>query len=231
MSPQDIVIGTRLELEMLDDNGERIGNVYVSQLLEHQEDGTIVISAPISGSRVIYVPDGITIRLTFIDPIQGLLGFTAVVGYKEYRGKVAVIIVKPGTEILKIQRRMHYRLEIVLDAAIRPVNAVGTAKAEEKTDPVKVCTKNISGSGACIISETDIPKNTMLEMELDLTDGTQIKTRGVVVRSQEVEARKGRNYEVGVYFTDISKKDQDRLIRYIFEQQRILLKKDREKEQ
>ena len=73
MTPQDIALGTRLELEMIDDNGERIGNVYVSQLLEHQEDGTMVISAPISGSRVIYIPDGITIRLTFIDPIQGLL--------------------------------------------------------------------------------------------------------------------------------------------------------------
>ena len=50
MTPQEIMIGTRLELEMLNSSGERIGNVYVSQLLDHQEDGTMVISAPIFGS-------------------------------------------------------------------------------------------------------------------------------------------------------------------------------------
>lgn len=231
MTPQEIAVGTRLELEMLGDNGKRIGNIQVSQLLEHQVDGTIVISAPISGTRLIYVPDGITIRLTFIDPVHGLLGFKAVVDSREYRGKVAVIVVRPDSEISKIQRRSHFRLDIVLDAAILPAaDDDGTGDEAKKIAPLKAYTKNISGSGVCIISEKDFPKNTVLRMELGLTDGTRISTKGIVVRSQEVEARKGRNYELGIHFTDISPKDQDRLIRYIFQQQRLILKKDKENE-
>jgi len=228
MTPQEIAVGTRLELEMLGEDGKRIGNVQVSQLLEHLVDGTIVISAPISGTRLIYVPDGITIHLTFIDPVHGLLGFKAVVDSREYRGKVAVIVVRPDSEISKIQRRSHFRLDIVLEAAILPADDDGDEA--ETIAPLKAYTRNISGSGVCIISEKDFPKNTVLRMELGLTDGTQISTKGIVVRSQEVEARKGRNYELGIHFTDISPKDQDRLIRYIFQQQRLILKKDKENE-
>ena len=114
MTPQEIMIGTRLELEMLNSSGERIGNVYVSQLLDHQEDGTMVISAPIFGSRVVFIPDGITIRLTFVHQVHGLLGFTAVVNTRGLQGKIAVLTVTPAADIIKIQRRMHYRLEIIL---------------------------------------------------------------------------------------------------------------------
>lgn len=237
MTPQDIVVGTRLELEILGDDGERIGNVYISQLLEHQDDGTIVISAPISGSRLVYVPDGITIRLTFVDPVQGVLGFKAVVDSREYRGKVAVIIAQPGSEITKVQRRHHFRLEIVLDAVIMPADDDAAVKndsdggAAKKSTPLKAYTRNISGSGVCIISEKDFPKNTLLRIGLELSDGTQISTKGIVVRCREIEARKSRCYELGIKFTDIAEKDQDRLIRYIFQQQRLILKKDREREQ
>lgn len=229
MTPLEISIGTRLELEILNNSGERVGNVFVSQLLEYQEDGTMVISSPITGSRVVFIPDGVTIRLTFVHPIQGLLGFTAVVSSKEYRGKIAVMTVKPDAEIIKIQRRMHFRLEIVLDAAILPADAADDAEAAEKSEPVRAYTKNISGSGVCLVTEKEFPKYSEIVIELELTDGKQIKAKGIIVRSQMIDVRKGKNYELGVNFTEISKKDQDALIRYIFEQQRLLLKKDKEK--
>lgn len=229
MTPQDISIGTRLELEMLNNNGERIGNLFISQLLEHQDDGMMVISAPISGSRVIFVPDGITLRLAFIHQIQGLLGFTAEVVSREYRGKVAVLIIRPDMEISKIQRRMHYRLEIVLDATIRSAEENDVPKGTEKPEPALAYTKNISGSGACIVTETDFPKNTSILVELKLTDGTLINAKGVIVRKEMIDVRKGRSYELGVIFIEISNKDQNALIKFIFEQQRLLLKKDKDK--
>jgi c-di-GMP-binding flagellar brake protein YcgR len=229
MTPLEISIGTRLELEILNSSGERVGNVFVSQLLEHQKDRTMVIYAPISGSRVVFIPDGATIRLTFVHQIQGLLGFTAVVISKEYRGKIAVMTVKPGTEIIKIQRRMHFRLDIILDAAIQPAVEADDAEDAEKSEPVKAYTKNISGSGICLVSEREFPKYAEIAIELELTDGKQIKAKGIIVRSQMIDVRKGKNYELGVRFTEISDKDQDILIRYIFEQQRLLLKKDKDK--
>jgi hypothetical protein len=62
MTPQEIKLGTRLEFEMLNKQDEKVGNTFISQLLEHQDDGSIVISAPITESRVVFVPAGITVR-------------------------------------------------------------------------------------------------------------------------------------------------------------------------
>jgi len=245
MTPHEIAIGTRLELEILRNGKEKFGNTFVSQLLEHQPDGSIVISAPITGSRIVYVPSHITIRLTFIHQLHGLLSFTALVMSRGSRGNVAVLIIKPNDDLEKIQRRMHYRLDIILTAFVRPVqdDNSGTCKDNGTSDEqpasdnsgvsenaevpqIKAYTKNISGSGVCIICRENFPKNSMLNIELNLTEDLKITAGCIVVRNQSVEIKKTRSYELGMRFTQISKKDEEALIRFIFEQQRLLLKKN-----
>ncbi len=220
MNPMEISLGTRLELELFDVSGEKLGSTYVSQLLEHQDDTLLIISAPIYEARLVYVPDDMIIRLTFIHSRQGLLGFTARVKSKEFRGKVAVMLIEPEGEIEKIQRRMNFRLDIVLDVLMWLPDT-------DKKNPVKACTKNISGSGLCVISETDIPKNTELKLELELSAEMSISAKCLLVRGCPAELRKGKGFELGMHFTEISKKSQDALIKFIFHQQRILIKKEK----
>jgi len=242
MTPQEISIGTRLELEILR-NGEKVGNTFVSQLLEHQPDGKIVISAPITVSRIVYIPSDTTIRLTFIHQMHGLLSFTALVLSRGYKGNVAVLTVQPDNNMEKTQRRTHYRLDILLTAFIRPIqddnsgihsdssitnnHLSGKSGESVQSDPVpavKAYTKNISGSGVCIICRQNFPVNSKLLIELNLTDNLKVTARCTVVRSQSVEINNDMSYEIGMRFTEISKKDENDLIRFIFEQQRILLK-------
>ena len=255
MTPQEVKIGTRLEFEMLNKNDEKVGNTFVSQLLEHQDDCSIVISAPITESRVVFVPTGITVRLTFVHQLHGLLGFKAQVRSKEYKGNIAVLIAEPDENIEKIQRREHFRLDVITDALIWPddtqsgpgdsenadAEASGTQAAGEnikqdplsasdkaaEADPVKAYTRNLSGSGVCIISDTNFPKGTNVKIELDLDNDIKFKARCVILRSQQIEVRRGKSYELGLHFTELTKRDQDNLIKYIFEQQRLLLKKDK----
>lgn len=242
MTPQEIKIGTRFEFEMLNNRDEKVGNTFVTQLLEHQSDSSIVISAPISESRVIFVPTGITIRLTFVHNLNGLLGLRARVRSKEIRGNIAVLIAEPDQDIEKIQRREHYRLDVITDALIWPVvediesvdpengtNGSETQTSGKPTDiaPIKAYTRNLSGSGCCVICDTSYPKNTELMIELDLTDNIVFRAKCVILRCEIVEVKRGKSYELGMRFTEISSRDQDNLIRYIFEQQRKLLKKEK----
>jgi len=222
MSPMEISIGTRLELEVFDIGGEKVGSTYVSQLLEYQDDTLLVISAPIHEARLVYIPDDTTIRLTFINRKQGLLGFTARVKSKEFRGNVAVLLVEPEGEIMKIQRRMNYRLDIVLDVLM-------WLPEKDKQNPVKACTKNISGSGLCVISETEVPNKAEIKLELELPGEICIITKCLILRVTPVELGKRKGYELGMCFTEISKKDQDDLIKFIFDQQRLLIKSGKEK--
>lgn len=220
MTVQEIKLGTRLELELFDISGEKVGSTYVSQLLEHQDDTLLIISAPIYEPRLVYIPDDMIIRLTFIHNRQELLGFAARVKSKEFRGKVAVMIIEPEGDIEKIQRRTNYRLDIVLDVLMWLPDT-------DKKNPIKAYTKNISGSGLCVISETDIPKHTEIKIELELSTEMSISAKCLTLRGAPAELRKGKGYELGMHFTEIPKKSQDNLIKFIFHQQRMLIKKEK----
>lgn len=216
MTLQEIKIGTRLELEIQNKSGEKVGSALISQMQEYQEDGLIVISAPIYEARLIYLPNDVQIRISFVHHKYGLLGFTALVRAREFKGNIAVLVIEPVTEIEQIQRRMNFRLDILLDAVVMFPDA--------GNEPFKAITKNISGSGLCLICDSDFQKNTSVLVELRLTDNIAIKTKCLILRSNTAESRKGKKYEIGMCYTEIAKKDQDTLIKFIFDQQRLRLK-------
>lgn len=220
MIPLEVKLGTRLELELFDTNGEKVGRTYVSQLLEHNDDNLLVISAPIFEARLVYIPDNMPIRLTFVHNRHGLLGFSAIVRSKEYRGNIAVMIVEPDSDIKNIQRRMNYRLDIVLDMLL-------WLPTPNEKNPIAAYTKNISGSGLCVISEIDIPKHTEVKIEMNMSTDLIIHAKCVILRNIPTKLRKGNGYELGMFFTDIPMKSQDALIKFIFDRQRMMIKKEK----
>ncbi len=222
MTPQEIKIGTRLELELLNKIGEKVGYTYVSQLLEQQESNCMVISAPIFEAKLIFIPRQAQLRLTLMHHKYGLFSFTALVTGSEYRGNIAVLLVQSENNLVKMQRRTYFRLDIMADILITPS---GNNTNTETKKVIKAFTKNISGSGVCVITETDIPKKSEVDIELILAGNIMIKAKCIVMRNNRFEVKMTKNYELGMHFIDISKKDQNSLIKYIFEQQRVQLKK------
>ena len=76
-------------------------------------------------------------------------------------------------------------------------------------------TENIGQGGLCVTLKSGINLFTPVEMEIDLLDlDEHIKPKGKIVwnvRRKSIEKIKPMFYDVGVEFTEISKKDQDRL--------------------
>jgi len=221
MFPDDVLIGTRLELEILE-NGQRVGPPYVSQILEYQEDGNMVISTPIHEARLVHIPEESSLRLSFTHKKHGLLAFMAASVKQENRENISVLIVKPTSELFRHQRRSNYRLEYTADVLMK-VSA--TPEFRPPATEIKAHTKNISGSGLCVVSDVEIPKDSDVTVELQLPMQDKIIAKCHVVRTESFLVRKSRRYHLGMHFYDISKKDQERLIRFIFEQQRLLLKR------
>lgn len=220
----ELQTGTRLELELINNLGEKIGNTYISQLLEPVRGTDMVISAPIFESRLIFVPLNNKLHIVFFHRRHGLMGFTATVNAREYRGNIAILQIEAQSDPEKIQRRKHYRLDSILSSEFKLLDASPDKSATDSL--IKATVKNISGSGACIITDEDIPRNTVIDLYIDLNEATKIRALCVVLRNHRVEVTKGFTYELGLHFADISERDQDLIIKYIFEQQRILLKKD-----
>jgi c-di-GMP-binding flagellar brake protein YcgR len=218
MNLRDIRLGTRLELEILEKTGEKVSGPYVSQLLEHQNDGLLVISAPIFGTQLINIPDNMVIHLTFVHAQYGLIGITALVKSKQFRGKLEVLLVEPVGKLEKIQRRSNFRLDINSDVLIWLINP-------KENKPIRAYAKNISGSGLCVVCDTYIPKKTKVKIELSLPTDLNISAECVILRVKPAKMRKGIGWELGMHYTDISKNDQDALVKFIFDWQRMLIKK------
>jgi c-di-GMP-binding flagellar brake protein YcgR len=216
-----IAIGTRLEMKILDSYAEKSDNLYISQLLEHGKNNTLIISTPIHEARLVYVPMDGLIRLFFLYQDLGLVTFTAKVTYKGTRGNISIIGIVPVSDFEKIQRRKYYRLDCLLKAEYTFLDEDGGTSEEIWKNAV--C-KNISASGACFVIEEQFPRGKVIKCRITLNDTTGIAAIAVVLRIEKLE-NSTRRFEHGLYFKEISESDQNKLIKFIFEQQRLLLSK------
>jgi len=92
---------------------------------------------------------------------------------------------------------------------------VKVISSEGLQEGVLTHTENIGQGGICVTLKHEIKLFTAVEMEVDLLDFNEhIKSKGKVVwkvRRKAVEAVKPLFYDIGIEFTEISKRDQEHL--------------------
>lgn len=220
-------LGIKLELELVNSIGEKIGQSYVSQLIDVEGEHNLVIAAPIHESRLMLITPGTRIRAVFLDEKQGLLSFLGTIIFREKKESIISLHVKTDGIFEKIQRRNYFRLDCLLNVTFFPYKSEPSADtAENPPDglPQKALTRNISGSGTCIVAEEAFPKGTNIDLSIWLSDDIQIKATAKVIRCTKIEGIRDKKYELGLYFTNLDQKNQEALVKYIFNQQRVLLK-------
>ena len=72
----------------------------------------------------------------------------------------------------------------------------------------------------------EIMKNTLLKIRISLSETSKVSAICNVLRCVPLEFSQVPKYELSLHFTDINAQNQDKIIKYIFEQQRRLLKND-----
>ncbi len=228
MNAKDIKIGTKFEIEIPEfENRRQVHtNCYVSQLVDIIDDSTVAIAAPIYENRLKFMSNGLAIRVYYLNDRQELICFDAIVNEYKRSGPVETFIIKIIGNYAKIQRRRYYRLNTVLDQSYLVVEEYisdfnSYTFPELKDLPLRNGhTKNISGSGACLLVDESLELGSNLDLTIIIPGYTCVRTIAQVVRV----IRKDKKYEVGVHFQKITSKDSEILMKYIFEQQRILLK-------
>lgn len=222
--------GTKFEIELISSIDHEKVYVYASQLVDIIDESTIVIAAPMRRSRLITIPASTRLRLLFIDDNKDLVGFLGIVTQRADSGNVPSLVIKIDSELVKIQRRRHFRLDCLMDiryaicknAADNGESMYNPPAKEHK----KAVSKNISGSGMCIVTNEELPEGTIIWVAMELDSDSHIDTMCKVVRCVKIdEFTKKSRYEIGLDFTCISPQDEEKLVKYIFSQQRELLKK------
>lgn len=230
MNITDVRIGTRMELELVNRMGDATSQLYVTQLIDILNENEIIIPCPIFESKFVFIATETRVRLMFLHDQFGLLAFHATIFFKEKRGNFFLLHARITSDFEKIQRREYFRLPCFLNTLyyLRPEKDQDKNEFTEvpTKDFKKSMTKNISGNGACMIVNENIPKNSTIEVYFTLTETLSIRAIAKVVRSELMDLPQEKKYDLGVYFKSISPKDQDITVKYIFDQQRSLLKKN-----
>lgn len=127
-----------------------------------------------------------------------------------------------------VQRRKYFRLDCLMEATYRILEnySEDASPAPGKDEEYrKASVKNISGSGICMVLEEEVIKGCFMEVILSIGKTARVKAVCNTVRVTRIQCGKANKFEAGLHFVKISQTDQESLIRYIFNQQRLLLKR------
>ncbi|HEX2944694.1 MAG TPA: PilZ domain-containing protein [Clostridia bacterium] len=227
MELSELEMGSKLELELFDNNGVRTGKTLISEY-EWLEDGNrIAIAAPISERRIVPVPAGSSMNIYFIKQdgsIASLFKFRAIVKARYDADKLKILLVEKQGEIVGVQRRNHFRLDTLLEVGYRTVGTVKGGYPGVKQFK-KALSVNLSGGGICLLLDDELDKGDLIECNMTFDRERNIRFFGKIVRFDEAD-REGRyRYKAGVAYIEIAENDREAVVRYIFQEQRKLLRK------
>jgi c-di-GMP-binding flagellar brake protein YcgR len=197
---------------------------YISQVEDILNSEELVAAVTISKGRLAKLPPGMRFQYV-IHTKHGMIMFT---------GKIMEYMQEDGNFLMRVhfigegeifQRREFYRFACYLPFSFAPLSD----DEEEDVDNFMLISsmkqgeiRDLSGGGIRFVSNEVIADDTKIRCALDLGDDLII-TVGRVLNSVKSEDRR-YDYEYRVIFIGILKTDQERIIRYIFNEQRRQLK-------
>jgi c-di-GMP-binding flagellar brake protein YcgR len=143
-------------------------------------------------------------------------------------------IIEMPQEVEKTQRRLYIRRDSSLPVFLKivpsgehEVSIAGRKYSPEELETKiwEMATKDISGSGAKLISKWHIPEGTNVDITIVLPEVGDFDALGKVVRSELVNPEIGL-YWVGMHYTDLSERERDKIIRFVFKKQIELRKRN-----
>ncbi len=205
-------VGTRLSLIKVINN---IDNIYVSQLLDVIEPDELIISGPITKGRLVLVHKDEKLEICYNLDEKGKYCFDALVLSRNY-SRIYTLRIKKISDIRKVQLRKYFRLPIALDVNKEFVSSDSLEVHNEKCEA-----KDISGGGLKLYCNYHHELDDIVDCSFKI-NGVMTYAKGKVVRVIDLVDNEKFKYNLGISFTAIKEFSRDEIIKYIFDQQRIL---------
>lgn len=218
----DIKTGIKLELELFNELNKRITPILTSQFEYAFDENFAMIYAPIKEGNIYPVQIGWSTTIYFLQDGKFNYFYAQVIDRK-INDNLAFLVIKPISKIESIQRRQFFRLDCNLPIKYRVVDSNFEIN-EVEPQFSETYTRDLGGGGVCIKLRHEIEINTLLECELFINEKTKILFTGLVVHSLKNDD-KIYKHEIGVLFKNINNRDRDKIVKFVFSEQRKLRKK------
>lgn len=217
----DFPIGTRLEFTATDPIEGKLDIDFVSQIEGFIDINIMRISAPIFEAKVYPVKVNSYIDAYTFYKSNQIYMIKGVVINRLIINDIAFLDIRVTENVKRIQRRQFFRFNCTVPVIlyIKPEE-----DAQKETAGIAGHTIDLSGGGLSVITDIALVKDGELQGDIDLA-GNQISFIGKVLRCSRKIINEELKYISSISFTDIGFKDREKIVGYIFSQQRILLKK------
>lgn len=209
----NLKIGTRIQLVKSYDNREIM---YPSQILDNMDPNILVVSGPIKNNNIVFMHKGDLVKVVYNVKEKGMHYFNAKVISRNY-SSIYTIKIKKVSEVKKIQLRRYFRLPYTIKVK-KQFEFIDNGTAEILNEVCK--TTNISGGGMELSCNYNHVLGDEIYCSFKINDSL-INVRATIIRINEIDSFNFK-YSLGVSFKDIEEGTREKIIKYIFEQERIL---------
>lgn len=209
--------------------------VYPTKVYDIVSDEQIEILMPMEQSKLILLPVDGEYNMCFFTQ-KGLYQCTGRVTERYKNNSVYTLMFEITSDLKKQQRREYYRYACIIPMLARelvPDEITALSKGEEYIEsglPLRKGTiVDISGGGLRFVGSNQYEKGSeiYISYELPLPSGSKkYELIGRVLRAQPIANQPGE-FEHRIQYTKISKESREEIIRFIFEEERRNLKKEK----
>ncbi len=230
-----LIPGDRVEIRNIINHDDDVQSVYVSQISEIYDESRLEIYMPTEKSRMVLLPVGREYEIVFISE-TGMFQSRMIVEERLKVEQLFVLIIRLIKPLEKYQRRAHYRYECHLEAATRVLTKQELRVFEQKekitideSTLIKGIMLDISGGGARAVFPIELEGSVLVYRFRLKINGffveKQLYARLISVRVLDT---KPKLYEHRIQFVQVSQKEREEIIQYIFDEERKNRKKKSE---
>jgi len=213
---------------------------YVSQVLDILDEYRMNIAVPIESGHLVPLEIGTRYEMSFLTT-SGIYMCKCEVKNRLKQNNLYFLAISIISELKKDQRRQYFRLEKIIAMKYRPItemerklNSFIEKKAYkddrekriafEKLDELAKVSYaativNVSGGGLKFTAEMEIMKDTLLYVHFTLDDMTDVEADAKVIGVAN-SVNKASLYEYRVEFVKIKKETREKIVRYVFSEER-----------
>ena len=218
MLSKDVAVGDKIEITLRKDISRVV--VHMSQIMDIVDSENIVCAMPISAGHMVKLPLG-SAYFFLIFTSNGMIRYNANIVNLFKEDKLHLMNVKIESEGEKEQRRSHFRLSrnLPIKFSVIAENEDGVSAGMSLDEMPVGITKDISGGGIRFVSNERLPDNANLRCVL-LIEGEPFIAIARLMYSVSFKDT-AYNYQYRVKFISVLPEEQERLIKYIFNEQRV----------
>lgn len=223
-----VSIGNKIELVHLKQviQNESNKTVYVSKIYDILPNNMLQIAMPIHAGRIVPLDIDEKYTACFYTDV-GLLQCNVLVVSRYKKGNLFFLEVALLGELAKVQRREFYRYNCMLEGKIRIVSDeeydTGIPAQDDKIEWDTIKILDISGGGAKIVTRNLLARNEVVKVKfcVDILNEVVVFDLFARILAGVPLKLKANMYEQRLEFMKIKQEERDKIIKFIFESERM----------